>query len=438
MKVCRYTSAPALPHGIPHADRKCMADSHSQCDEEAPCSNCVRHGVACSLAGGPNVAREDTKNRRTSSTSSPSISRTTSQEAAQNTTASVSASSSSTDTLVQSSPFTILTGLIDRPVAGQDASRQWMLDLQLMHHYLTHTQYTILTDRLDMVQITRLWQEEMPKVALTSDYCMHALLGFAALHKAHLEPAQASMLRTCAVDHLDKALVLYREHGHPTTAENANAKFAFTWLVALFAYAVPPSVPPIDAMVELMLLVKGIDIVLSETWFWVSQGPFAPIIAAGPQVPITQPPEGYSLPEGMDFGLNHLDYMLGVDAMMPDDRATCALILAELKQMYDIVLKQQGQSSIASILMFPKQDSAPFSALIKQRAPQALVILAYYCVLLDVLDSRWWIHGWGGRVIRDIMGAVDEQWQTWIEWPVQSVLLKQAPTVTLGQPDLLI
>ena len=31
----------------------------------------------------------------------------------------------------------------------------------------------------------------------------------------------------------------------------------------------------------------------------------------------------------MDFGLNHLDFMLGVDVMLPDDRRTCALILVE-------------------------------------------------------------------------------------------------------------
>jgi hypothetical protein len=163
------------------------------------------------------------------------------------------------------SPFTVLTGLIDRPLPSQDDTG-WMLDLQLMHHYLTHTRY-ILTEHDEMDNVLQIWQEEMPKVAFSSNYCMHALLGFAALHKAYLQPIEAPMLRTCAVDHLDKALVLYREHAATTTAENANAKFAFTWLVALFAYAIPPSVPPIDAIVELFLLVKGIDTILSETWY---------------------------------------------------------------------------------------------------------------------------------------------------------------------------
>jgi hypothetical protein len=266
------------------------------------------------------------------------------------------------------------------------------------------------------MHVLQIWQEEMPKVAFRADYCMHALLGFTALHKAHTEPDMAITLRTSAVDHLDKALVRYREHSGPTTQENANAKFAFTWMVVLFAYAVPPSVPPIDAIVELFLLVKGIDTILSESWFWVSQGPFAPILTRGFQEAITLPPEGYGLPEGMDFGLGHLDFMLGVDAMLPDDRRGCALILAELKTIYDSVLGKQGQCSVASILCFPKQDSTPFSLLIKRRVPQALVILAYYCVLLDVLDSRWWIRGWSSRVLRDIMGTLPENWQSWVEW----------------------
>ncbi|KAH9844832.1 hypothetical protein Tdes44962_MAKER01379 [Teratosphaeria destructans] len=306
-----------------------------------------------------------------------------------------------------------------------------------MHHYLTHTRY-ILTEHNEMDSILRVWQDEAPKVAFSSNYCMHALLGFSALHKAHMEPSQAPMLRTCAVNHLDKALVLYREHASVTTAENANAKFAFTWLVALFAYAVPPSVPPIDAMVELFQLVKGIDTILSETWFFVSQGPFAPILTRGMGVAATLPPDAtsYPFPDGMDFGLNHLDYMLGVEPMLPEDRRVCALILAELKQVYDCVIHQQGQCSVASILCFPKQDSTAFSLLLKRRAPQALVVLAYYCVLLDILDNRWWIHGWSSRVLQDIISSLPEAWQTWVEWPTQSVLLKDRPSP--GPSDLLI
>jgi hypothetical protein len=183
-----------------------------------------------------------------------------------------------------------LTGLIDRPSPGED--KNWILDLQLMHHYMTNTQY-ILTEHHDLDYILQIWQVEMPKVAFQSDYVMHALLGFSALHKAQLEPENAQQLRGSAVDHLDRALVLYRSESSPATAQNANAKFVFTWIVALFAYAIPPHLPPIDAIVELFMLVKGIDAILTETWFWVSQGPFAPILTRGFQEAIQLPSDGY-------------------------------------------------------------------------------------------------------------------------------------------------
>ena len=160
-----------------------------------------------------------------------------------------------------------------------------------MHYYMTNTR-SILTEHNGLDYIMQIWQVELPKVAFESDYVMHGMLGFSALHKAQNEPTNAQWLRESAVDHLDKALVLYRQESGPATIENANAKFTFTWLVALFAYAIPPSLPPIDAIVELFLLVKGIDAILYETWYWVSQGPFAPILTRGFQEALSMPPEG--------------------------------------------------------------------------------------------------------------------------------------------------
>jgi len=164
-------------------------------------------------------------------------------------------------------------------------------DLELMHHYMTNTK-SVLTETNNLDYVLQIWQVELPKVAFAHDYVMHGLLGFSALHKAHTDAVNAATLRASAVDHLDKALALYRvESALPTTADNADAKFVFTWIVALFSYAIPPSLPPIDAIVELFMLVRGVDAILSETWVHVSQGPFAPILTRGFQEAVA-PPKG--------------------------------------------------------------------------------------------------------------------------------------------------
>lgn len=191
---------------------------------------------------------------------------------------------------MQPSPFSALTGMIERPSPADEAA--WIPDLELMHHFMTNTM-NILTEHQNLDYIQRIWQIELPKVAFAHEYVMHGLLGFSALHKAHVEPSNATQLHAIAVHHLDKALVVYRaESASPTNAGNASAKFVFTWIVALFAYAIPPSLTPIDAIVELFMLVRGIDAVLSETWFWISQGPFAPLLTRGFQEAIATPSEG--------------------------------------------------------------------------------------------------------------------------------------------------
>jgi hypothetical protein len=126
-----------------------------------------------------------------------------------------------------------------------------------------------------------IWQKELCKVAFSCDFVLHALLAFTALHKAHVEPDNALMLRTSAVDHADKAMVLYRQETAMGITENANEKFVFAWLVALFAYAIPPSGPPIETIASLFSIVKGIDAVLVESWYAVAGGPFAALLTRG-------------------------------------------------------------------------------------------------------------------------------------------------------------
>lgn len=319
-----------------------------------------------------------------------------------------------------------------------------MLDLQLMHHFMTNWA-DIMTEHFDLEGV---WQHDLPHIGFRHPYVMHGLLGFAALHMASLQPQRAPLLRASAVVHLDQALVLYRKDTGPATAENADARFTFTWLVALFAYAIPPSVPPIDAMVEIFSLVKGIETVLHDTMLWVVQGPFAPMLARAfvesggytdeghpydtsyafaTQISTSRRSDSisvYDLPEGMDFGLNHLDFMIGMHEMLPDERRTCVLILAELKQLYNQVVHSQGQCGMSNVLCFPKQDSTHFCQLLKRRNPQALIVLGYYTVLLDLLDARWWVSGWGRNVLTDIVGSLGDEWKSWVDWPVQTVLMK--------------
>lgn len=399
------------------------------------------------------MPRDDAKakQQRSPATSVSSHSTRTSSHDIASISSTVGAPASSTTSICGASPtdstgynpIQILTGSIDRNAAL--TNQAWVLDLELMHHF-TAFYSEVMTEHFDIMET--MWQHEMPRIAFRSQYVMHGLLGFSALHLATVQPERALLLRASATNHLDQALGFYRQDTGPATAENSDARFTFTWLVAMFAFAIPSSVSPIDAMVELFSLVRGIEVVLQESLIWIIQGPFAPILtrafveskglsADGSALSMAfafQASTSHStgadcvpneeLPEGMDFGLNHLDFMIGMHNMIPEDRRTCVLVLGELKQLYAQMLSSQASCGMSMVMCFPKQDPSHFSLLLKRRLPQALIILAYYTVLLDLLDSRWWINGWGRRVLSDVVGSLGDEWKSWIDWPVQTVLMK--------------
>jgi hypothetical protein len=59
--------------------------------------------------------------------------------------------------------------------------------------------------------------------------------------------------------------------------------------------------------------------------------------------------------------------------------------------------------------------------LISEREPRAIVILAHYCVLLNMIDSFWFMDGCAARVLSQCRSDLSQQWDPYIEWPFSIV-----------------
>lgn len=341
-----------------------------------------------------------------------------------------------------SSPLRHLTQTLDR-IQLDLVNKEWMTDLELMHHFDTQT-LDILTD----TAIVQSWQRDLPRLAFSTPYVMHAVLACSALHLAHVEPQRARALHVSAVSHLDYALQQYRQDDSEPGPENADARFCFSWLVVLFAYATPSPVTAVDAICEVFRLVQGIDTTVQESFTWLAAGPFAGLLNHSLHEAFQIGPDtGYVgltcwvhfadcvarvvLPQGIAFGLDHLDYMMALPAISADDSGTCSLILTELKQLYRNIIAAQHTTGFALVICWPKSEPSSYIRLLRRRQPQALVILAHYCVILDLLNDRWCLQGWSTRLLQQIVSELDESWKHWIAWPVQTVMLKNSPTLSM-------
>lgn len=126
----------------------------------------------------------------------------------------------------------------------------------------------------------------------------------------------------------------------------------------------------------------------------------------------------------MELGVGHLEYMLGIDPMLPEESQVLAATLQDLKAVYGNVLAAGSSTGVALVICWPKTDCTEFRRLLKARMPQALVLLAYYAVVLDLLDHKWFLRGWSSLLLQNIVAHLDERWKSWVQWPIKTVLMK--------------
>lgn len=58
-------------------------------------------------------------------------------------------------------------------------------------------------------------------------------------------------------------------------------------------------------------------------------------------------------------------------------------------------------------------------ALLEEKEPHALVVLAYWAVMLLYMESAWFMRGWAEHVLLGISSSLHLDFRPWIEWPLR-------------------
>lgn len=77
---------------------------------------------------------------------------------------------------------------------------------------------------------------------------------------------------------------------------------------------------------------------------------------------------------------------------------------------------RDGQRFIA-VQIWPVRVLEEYACLLDQRCPEALVILAYYAVLLHRAKDYWVVGGSGKFLIQSISNYLGGYWADWLDWP---------------------
>lgn len=380
-----------------------------QCDEVRPrCSNCEKHSISCDFSSHA---------PRSASTSSPQEIRHRSSDAKSR--PSIQGSSSEhSPALLQSQ-----RSLSSNGSRSQLPSLQ-MLELELLHHFTTETCYT-LSDRHDSHE---LWRVTVPQVAFQHDFLMRGILAIAALHLSCLRPDRQAHWSHVAAKQQDAALGSFRRIMTHMDQSNCDAFLALSSLIVVYGFESPKNSDSLGMFNyngqdsdEWLPLIRGVNSIIMSVWPWIKNGRLSGLLHDHVQ----EPPQT-ELPSILNEQLSHLENMCDHASGGPETINAYKTALATLRVCFVRMNNRPPYECEVSIaFLWPVLLPQEYITMLNEKRPEALVILAHYCIILHHLDDYWWMRGWATHIINNIHHELDDNWLYFIQWPTNVISVNQ-------------
>ncbi|KAG7054449.1 fungal Zn binuclear cluster domain-containing protein [Colletotrichum scovillei] len=424
-----------------------------KCDENKPCSACVRHGLPCSLenAGAPTSASSHSmahlpppgqRTKRSGSRGSASALRRRSsaqspaslspQSAAGSLGGQQSASSSGgggqTSPSSQSDPFPYFSRFLTDLNKTETASG-WISDLELMHHYTSVSYRTFSHSSLAQKTL----QYDVPREALSYPFLLHQILAFSAYHLAYLQPDCRHAYLMQAAQHQNDAINGMRGTLLGTiSSTNCHALFASSIFLTLSAFATypsyekyNPSFSPIDSMLDIFTLTDGMSMILRASDDDLRKGPLREIFirGSGDTTPSTVEATLQPLFERLPRLSSRLAEIGLVEHEGKYAITNAVIALSECIAKVSTFNAMSAPVEFRAVFLWPILMTSDYLDMLRRRHPAAMVVLAHYCVIVHMAEPFcWFLNGWARSLVSLIsQHLAATPWADLMAWPVEII-----------------
>ncbi|KAB5536230.1 hypothetical protein GE09DRAFT_971778 [Coniochaeta sp. 2T2.1] len=438
-----------------------------KCDECKPCGNCKSFGLPCEL--DPQI---DKANVPVIYCTAPSKPRGRGRprklwSAAITPPASVSPLSSTT-------PAADNPEVESPPDSDADTVSIDLDNAELLLHFITKTAGTLAGEN---PAIQRFWTQSAPLIGLSHAYVLQLIFALSALHIAHdsesdgadnggLHPPrkEASHYRSLAQRHLNAGLSGFTAELSRAGPDNCGALYLGATLTTYCTFASGPTneddllvctadgagaedaTMPAASSSSWMPFVYGVRLMrqsFSEEQLFT--GPMAVFRPGAPEQCPRRPVRARNGIDRVDWedALGRLRAFItggstgenGDDGEMVSDTSRRDVCLKALDDLIDIYIATYGRRNTdgGEAQVPPEKQfvfgwlyhiKREFVARVRRREPEALLVLAYYAVLLngDGVPDGWYVKGWRKHIVSRIADLfVDEEIRALMLWPMNQV-----------------
>lgn len=297
-----------------------------------------------------------------------------------------------------------------------------------MHHYTAEGHRTLHTP---CHHDTEVLQNDIPHEGLTQPFLLHQILAFSALHLAYLSPEcrhkyliQASQHQGVAISTMNSMLAKSWD------PEACHALYGTSIFLAISAFGTLPSCDryktfqAIDGLVDIFVLARGMNTILRSSEDDIRKGPLGKLMAGCDCEPATPSTYVAELIPQLKELLTDLDKQ--TFDVTDDKRTTLIETVGFLLETIEIAgSNKRARSFLEQRVIFgwPMRVPSTFLTLLRSKDPSAMVVISYYCVLLQSGETKcWYFEGWASVLMKPIVASVaGTPWKEYTKWSTEAI-----------------
>ncbi|KAF5665377.1 sterol uptake control 2 [Fusarium heterosporum] len=403
---------------------------HIKCDEHRPnCSNCVTSERTCSFPTPSKPAASDSslhgppKNKSQSRLQSPadSISSAGASQRPSPLPLSNNGPRFESDDRVSVTTLPSFTESFD--FAESPLSSSTLPDahptpvytikhLILLHHFRKCTIFS--TDNVDLItEVALEWSSQAP-------YALDQLLAIAADHFAMIHPESSASYRRIATELQTRAIAYFNRDPPEVAGHEARSlpRFLFSSLLSLhtlydtFSQYRASFHVFIERFCDSVLLHTGVQSFTSPAYQSLLQSPLASFFHDVTRA-AQQGEKGTECTSLIEFIQN--------SDLSPAAVETCTKAAHTLQWAFNVYRNLPPGSTAQAASAFPVVLKQDYIEILRKHRPEALLILAYYGVILHRCRHVWIFGDGGAFLIRLIAGHLGSYWQDAMRWPLEEL-----------------
>ncbi|KAH7014749.1 hypothetical protein EDB80DRAFT_706405 [Ilyonectria destructans] len=282
--------------------------------------------------------------------------------------------------------------------------------MALFHHIQTHVRAIMIIDTAAESMAT-----EVIDSALKSPYLMNQLLAISALHLSKGDSAQARYLQH-ATTLQTRALALFNEAREEVSEATCVPMFLFSSFLGVHVLCDTLQGTRenlgafLDRFIRYLSIHRGVSAVTSQSWSMIKGSRLG--------ASIQQIEDAFCADDYAKEETEILYRMVDESNLGSTSAETYQQAIKKLQQIFALHgrLMLQGRPCDAAIT-FCIIVNDDYIEHLKQRRPEALIILAFYGVILH-WNRNIWIFGDGGQyLIQAITSHLGAYWARWLCWP---------------------